>query len=715
MSPEQVQGKPLDHRSDVFALGILLYEMATGERPFAGDTFADVASSILKDTPASVTERKADLPRDLAKLVKHCLEKEPRKRFQSTLDLANELEELRREVDSGEAFTSGGAPVVTSRAGGKRRVWLVGGAVVAALALGAASLMLNRTAAPPAAPLEITPFTGDGGVKMNPKLSPDGEKVAYAWAGSGDDNWDIYVKALGVGTKPLRLTEHPASDRFPTWSPDGRQIAFVREFDEGAALYSVPWLGGHEARLADVIGPLTLSNFYPLPVPSWSADGESLAYAETSSEREPARIVRLSLDTLEKQPLSSPAPGTLGDLYPSFSPDGRRLAFVRSGSSGWGDLDVWVQPAEGGEARRVTFGKYETLDSLSWTADGGEIIFAVGEGWGKIRIRQVALAGGEPRPVPGIGEGAAMASIVGSRMVFAQRSPWPPDVWRVPGRGSALSRRQAEKLISSSGADASAVYSPDGRRIAFTSTRSGTANIWVCDNDGANPVQLTSFEAHTGSPDWSPDGQRIAFDSMEAGDWNLYVIDAQGGRSRRLTKESSSDNIPTWSRDGHSIYFTSNRGGDQQIWRIPVAGGQADQVTRGGGYRAMPSWNGKHLYYANRNTATGIWRVPLQGGTETEVLLGPIALSSAWAVSQSGLYYATSRGLPPGLEPAKSGRAEYVIHHLDFESGQVTDVFRKEGPFNQMGLAVSPDEEWILYSEGPLQRTSELMLVENFR
>jgi serine/threonine protein kinase len=196
MSPEQVQGKALDHRSDVFALGIMLYEMATGERPFGGDTFAEVASSILKDNPVSVTERRADLPRDLAKLIKHCLEKEPRKRFQTTLDLANELEELRREVDTGEALTSDGAPIATKRAGGKRRVWLVSGAVVAALALAVGSLLLSRNARPPTAPLEITPFTSDGGVKADPALSPDGDTVAYSWLGPAD-NWDIYGKGLG--------------------------------------------------------------------------------------------------------------------------------------------------------------------------------------------------------------------------------------------------------------------------------------------------------------------------------------------------------------------------------------------------------------------------------------------------------------------------------------------------------------------------------------
>jgi Tol biopolymer transport system component len=362
---------------------------------------------------------------------------------------------------------------------------------------------------------------------------------------------------------------------------------------------------------------------------------------------------------------------------------------------------------EEGEPLRLTFGEYEELYPGSWTPDGGEIIFAIGEGYGKTRIRRVRVAGGEVRPVAGIGEGATMASIVGSRMVFAQRTPWPPDVWRVPGRGSSLSHHQAEKLISSSGADASAVYSPDGRQIAFTSSRGGTSAVWVCDEDGSNPIQLTSFEAHSGTPGWSPDGRRITFDSVEAGDWNVYVVDAQGGRPRRLTKEPSSDNFPSWSRDGRWIYFRSNRGGDHQIWRIPAEGGQAEQVTRGGVHYGRPSWDGEHLYYAKGETATGLWRVPVDGGAETEVLPGPLTDYAAWAVSKSGLYYATTRG---------TGRLrEYAIHHLGFESCQETELFRKEGLFFHQGLAVSPDEEWVVYAEGRLQTTSELMLVENFR
>jgi Tol biopolymer transport system component len=432
-----------------------------------------------------------------------------------------------------------------------------------------------------------------------------------------------------------------------------------------------------------------------------------LAFAETPSEDEPARLVRLSLDTLEKQPLSLPPGGSLGDFYARYSPDGTQLAFVRSGSRGHGVQDVWVQPAEGGEPRRLTFGEYASCDGLAWTADGSEILFTVFAA--SYKVLRVNLAGGEPRVVEGVGQDAAWASVRGDRMVFTQTAPHPSDIWRVPGRRAATRDRAPEKLISSSRWDTHPAYSPDGRRIAFMSYRTGVANIWVCDNDGSNPVQLTSLKRRTSMPSWSPDGRRIAFESAEAGDPNLYVIDADGGVPRRLTQEPSTDFSGSWSRDGRWIYFSSDRDGSMQVWKIPAEGGEAAQVTRGGGVYPQESWDGRHLYYASLGYGPGIWRLPVNGGDETEIVPGPIAASGGWALSRSGIYYATRRA-------ERDLNEEYTIQHLDLESRQLTQLFRKEGPFDHAAarLAVSPGEEWILFSEFD-EWQSELILVENFR
>ncbi len=183
-------------------------------------------------------------------------------------------------------------------------------------------------------------------------------------------------------------------------------------------------------------------------------------------------------------------------------------------------------------------------------------------------------------------------------------------------------------------------------------------------------------------------------------------MDADGGIPRQLTHAPSDDVAGTWSRDGQWIFFRSNRGGTSQIWKIPAEGGEAVQVTRGGGFYAEESSDGRYLYYAREELPTPIWRVPAAGGDEIEVMRGPVAKWADWALCERGLYFATAR--------QKTRGEEFAIWFLDFASGQVTELFRKDGLYAHWFLAVSPDEEWILYAEQRLPQ-SELMLVENFR
>jgi Tol biopolymer transport system component len=715
MSPEQARGEELDARTDLFSLGVVLYEMATGRPAFPGATSAVIFDAILHKAPTAPVRLSPELPARLEEIINKALEKDRDLRYQHASDLRADLKRVKRDSDSGRSATADAvekgaadaAPALTP----PRTPWgswalPVGGAVLlAALGAGGWWLLSSRTAATPS-DIRITPLTSDGGEKQGPALSLDGELVAYSWAGPVDDNWDIYVKGLGPGTSPLRLTENPARDRSPVWSPDGRQIAFVRDLEEGSAVYTVPWPRGPERRLIQLTGPISyIQDDYFVTTLSWSPGGDWLAYARKPSVDEPARIVRLFLETLEERTLTSPPSKTAaGDFYPAISPDGSQVAFVRW-AGGWGNQDVWVRPLDGGEPRQLTSERSGPIGGLAWTSDGGEILFTDLTPHQRAILR-VSLAGGKPKHVVGLGSGAVMPSIRRRRMVYMQQNEYYSDIWRIPGRGASMRDSEPERLIGSSGTDYNAAYSPDGGRIAFESSRSGFENIWLCDSDGSHPVQLTRFESWAGTPRWSPDGRRLVFDGLEAGDWNIYVIDADGGVPRRLTQEPSVDAMGSWSRDGRWVYFASDRSGSVQVWKVPAAGGEAIQVTRGGGTYAEESSDGRYLYYVTSGSETGIWRVPVEGGDESEVVPGPITGSVHWALSRGGIYYATRR--------MRGRREQFAIHHLDFESGQVSEVYRRDGPFGHSCLAVSPDEEWILFSEWPLPQ-SELMLMENFR
>ena len=169
----------------------------------------------------------------------------------------------------------------------------------------------------------------------------------------------------------------------------------------------------------------------------------------------------------------------------------------------------------------------------------------------------------------------------------------------------------------------------------------------------------------------------------------------------------------SWSRDGRWIYFRSDWSGTDQIWKIPAEGGEAVQVTTGGGYYALESWDGRDVYYTKRGSPVSIWRVPVGGGEETQVLPVPGSPGRGLAVSRSGLYYSRKAQGQYSWQDAL-GESEYMINFFDFESGQVTTLFKEEGFIPWADLAVSPDEEWILYGKHPVP-VSELMLVENFR
>ncbi|MCI0524835.1 MAG: winged helix-turn-helix domain-containing protein [Acidobacteria bacterium] len=553
---------------------------------------------------------------------------------------------------------------------------------------------------------KIIPFTSFPGEELQPTFSPDGNQIAFVWRNREGSNADIYVKLIDSET-PLRLTTDPAADAYPAWSPDGRHIAFLRQFADRSVVYLVPAIGGAERKLAEVAANLysSFESGYQGCVLSqslsWSPTGESLAVVDKSSPSEPYSIFLLSRETGEKRRLTYPPAEVIGDGWTVFSPDGKTLAFVRL--SGVADADIYVLPLNGGAPKRLTFGK-AGINGLTWTPDGRDIFFSLPRSTGaRFGLWKISANGGAPEQVVrGLDVPDPTISSRGNRLAFTQIIN-DYNVWRIGLTGSRNQNHSMTPLISSTQIDAVAHYSPDGKKIVFGSTRSGSPELWLCEADGSHPVQLTNLHANIGAPRWSSDSRKIAFDLRVEGNSDIYVISADGGQPRRLTVEPSEDMVPSWSQDGRWIYFGSNRSGSLQIWKMPAEGGQAVQVTRQGGFEAIGAPDGKFLYYAKGRRLPGIWRIPVEGGEETPVLdYHQAGFWRAWNLTEQGIYFATAEN------PSRP-----LIEFFSFTTGKVTQIASLEKPFF-LGLSVSPDGRWLIYSQLD-QSGSDIMLMENFR
>ncbi len=744
MSPEQARGLGVDVRTDIFSLGVVLYEMVAGCAPFEGPSASDVIASILTQAPPPVSHYSPAVPAELERIIGKALEKVREDRFQVVKDLLVDLKRFKQrqafeaelvrsgasgEKDAAVVAESGSEATETARPlsahpqatysteaetvrrttrmanlfGATKRHKQIA-ALVGLLVAGAGLIFwlspFGRHRAPlQSATARIIPFTTFSGTADQPAFSPDGNEIAFTWDGGNGDNLDIYIKLISVGT-PLRLTTDPAEDISPAWSPDGRYLAFLRRSASENGIFIVPALGGAERKVGKTEPELSRL--------AWSPDGQFLAIVDRTSPDERQSIFLLSVENGEKQRLTSP-PELSADNSPVFSPDGKYLAFIRSGSLS--SEDVYLISIEGGKLRRITADD-KRVHSLTWTADSREIVFSSNRGGG-FSLWRVAVPGGTPEWVAAIGQNAYSPAISrqGNRLAynvsFLDSNIWRLDRSGITGQAASGRQNSPVKLITSTRQDHSPQYSPDGKKIVFVSDRSGSDEIWVCDGDGSHPVQLTFFDGPlSGTPRWSPDGRQIVFDARPAGNSDIYVMSAEGGNPHPLTQEPSHDVMPSWSRNGRWIYFCSNRSGSFQIWKMSSVGGEAVQVTQQGGFEAFESPDGKLLYYTKGRTPGDIWQMPVAGGEERQV---PELLNAGyrryWTLADEGIYFAS---------PLTSNRT--AIKFFSFATHRIVKigVLEKDPLQGPPGLTVSPDGRWILYAQTD-QSISDIMLVENFR
>ncbi len=592
-------------------------------------------------------------------------------------------------VDTGEPAEIAAAP---ARAHPRPPILL---AVLSAVFIAAAAAIWHLERRPRPAWTEV-PLTSYPGIEKDPTFSPDGSQVAFSWNGEKQDNYDIYVKVIGV-EKPSRLTVHPGEDARPVWSPDGRWIAFTRElvFGQKSVLMLMPANGAYERQLSEGCGS------YP---GAWTPDSKWLVISERSTCEQPLALYLLSAETGERRRLTTPpADSPWGDTVAALSSDGHSLAFFRQVKLSRGELfalDLSSGLAPQREPRRLKSLEGD-INRFVWTPDGRELLFTSDN-----RLWKMPASGaGAPQVLPASGIWSIAISTKPDRLALV-KVVWDSNLWRVnlprPAPGAQVDAVPGDRFLRSTRSEYNPQFSPDGKRIAFCSSRSGHYAIWVSDAGGSNASELAFVGSFSGTPRWAPDSQRVAFDAQVDGQWDIYIVSEKGGKPVRLTGDLADDVCPSWSRDGRWVYFASRRGGKYQVWKVRPEGGEPVQMTRNGGHVAFESVDGKFVYYTKDDLAdANLWKLPAEGGAEAEIL--PSIWERNFFVATRGIYF-----IPRPMPGQK-----YVLQFLDFATGKVKTIVRAQSQV-ATGLTVSPDERAVLYSA--LESAgADLVLVENFR
>ena len=682
MSPEQVRGRELDARTDLFSFGVVLYEMATGKLPFSGATSGVVFEAILNRTPAPSARLNPVLPPKLDEIIGKALEKDRNLRYQRASEIRTDLQRLKRDLDSADLLAR------ETRVPSK---WSRSRLFAAGLGIGTIALLIVAGARwrGPRTPLHTTlaQVTFAEGIEEYPAWSPDGSALLYT--GEVGKVRKIFRRDL-VSNQDSQLTHGDFDELQPTWSPNGKSVAFLRarqpdvklqpgdvfgQFQDGD-VWVLDLTSGKESKLAD--------NAFD---PAYSPDGQRVAV--DASWAGPRRIWVLDREGHNPQQITTDTSEEVAHIAPAWSPDGRKIVFqnivrtkfdiravqLDSKQLNWltNDSLTNIRPSWSPSGRYVYFSSYRSGGINIWRAP------VKGDGSNGGPLQQVTTGAGQDVEVA--------VSPDGRRLAYATLRQ-NADIWRLPvAPQTGLQAGSPEAVISTTREDSRGAWSPNGETVALNSDRGGDMNIWLFAFAYTNPRQLTTGHGGDFQPNWSPDGKKIAFFSSRSGSPNIWEVEIDSGKLRPLTSNSGVNVNPFYSPDGTLIAYQSDQTGRLEVWLMKADGSNIRRLTNVGVTGHFMRWAGDGKGVVFRCTCSGkpaTMMVAVDGGDP-----------QAFAENMMG-------GSHMSFSPDRSRIMDVVGHKVLWASpvsgGKPEKVYEFPDPDVRIDYPVwSPDGKWILF------------------